>query len=70
MKAYEHDTATNEITSREMSGDEVSQYEREKDAYLAITAEMALLATERAAAKQAVLDKLGLTADEVTALLG
>jgi hypothetical protein len=61
-----HDLATGEIIDREMTDDEYAQhqldtahFEQEQAAQVA-----------KDAAKQAVLDKLGLTADEVAALLG
>lgn len=60
-----HNVETGEITEREMSADEITQSEKDK-AY-AKAWDDKLVAKE--AAKQAVLDKLGLTADEVAALL-
>ena len=62
----EHNTATGEIIERELNGDELAQHE----AYLA---EQETKKAEQAAkdiAKQAVLDKLGLSAEEIAALLG
>lgn len=51
---------------REMNEAELAQYEIDK----AHTAEQAKTAAAKAAARQAVLDKLGLTQDEAKALLG
>jgi hypothetical protein len=60
-----HDLSTGEITEREMTDEELAQLQAD-------LVEQALRDAEQAskdAARQAVLDKLGLTADEVTALL-
>jgi hypothetical protein len=54
----------NEI--REMTDDEHAQHKLDLAAWKAETDAQA----EKAAARQAVLDKLGLTADEASALLG
>ena len=62
----ELDAQTNEIIERELNAAEKTQ--RTKD--LAKHAALAEAKLERAAARQAVLDKLGLTADEAQALLG
>jgi hypothetical protein len=61
-----HNLLTGEITEREMTDDELAQIEADKTETAARLAEEA----EKAAARQAVLDKLGLSADEVAALLG
>ena len=61
-----HDTATDTITDREMTADELAQYELDQAEAEARTAAEAA----KAAARQAVLDKLGLTANEAAALLG
>ena len=50
-------------TERDMTEAEIAQYNKD---IVDANAEQAT----KAAARQAVLDKLGLTADEVTALLG
>ena len=49
--------------SREMTDNELAQYEKDQ-------IEIANQLATKAAARQAVLDKLGLTQDEVQALLG
>jgi adenylylsulfate kinase-like enzyme len=51
---------------REMTDTELAQHELDK----VEAAERAAAQASRAAARQAVLDKLGLTADEAAALLG
>jgi hypothetical protein len=57
-------------TEREATKDEIAYYAQwEKDAQEHRKAQADAQA-ERAAARQAVLDKLGLTADEAAALLG
>jgi len=61
-----HDTATNIVTDREMTDAEFVQYQANK----AETQAQTEAAEARSAARQAVLDKLGLTADEAAALLG
>lgn len=61
-----HNVETGEIIEREMTAEEIAQHKIDEE-------NSKLRATELAAknaAKQAVLDKLGLTADEVAALLG
>ena len=61
-----HDVATGEIVVREMNADELAQLEKDKkQAQLDAQAQ-----TAKQAARQAVLDKLKLTADEANALLG
>lgn len=61
-----HNTQTNEVIDREMNDDEFAQYEADKAERAAKQAE----ADAKAAEKQAILDRLGLTADEVKLLLG
>jgi len=61
-----HDTATNIVTDREMTDDEFVQYEADK----AKAQAQADAQAAKAEARQAVLDKLGLTADEAAALFG
>lgn len=66
MKIIEANVETGEIIEREMNADELAQWE-------ANNAQLELEAAELAAkeaARQAVLEKLGLTADEAAALLG
>jgi hypothetical protein len=60
-----HNAATGEIETREMNAAELKQYEKDaKAAAIKATQEAAKIAE-----KAAVLAKLGLTADEMTALL-
>lgn len=61
-----HDVTTGEIVLREMTTDEVEQLKKDKKQ----TQLDAATQTAKQAARQAVLDKLGLTADEASALLG
>lgn len=56
---------TNEIILRDYTDDEMAQVEADK----LIAAEKAAAAAIKEAEKQAVLEKLGLTADEIQALL-
>lgn len=60
-----HDIATNEVIDREMTDEEFSAYKAEQ----AEQAERDAQEATKAAARQAVLDKLGLTAEEAAALL-
>ena len=62
----ELDAITGEVVTRDYTEAEAAQ--RTKD--LAKHAALKEAEAERAAARQAVLDKLGLTADEVAALFG
>jgi hypothetical protein len=61
-----HNTETNEVIDREMTDDEFSAYEADKAAQAAKQAELEAKAT----ARQAVLDRLGLTAEEAALILG
>jgi len=61
-----HDLATDEVIDREMNDDEFAQYEADKTERAAKQAE----ADAKAAEKQALLDRLGITADEAKLLLG
>ena len=61
-----HNTESDEIIDREMTAAEFKKYEADQTAWAASEAE----AEARAAQRQAILDKLGLTADEARLLLG
>jgi hypothetical protein len=61
-----HDLATNEIIDREMNDDEFAQYEADKADRATKQAE----ADAKEAERQAILDRLGLTADEAKLILG
>jgi len=65
-----HDVATGEIVLREMNADEIAQLEKDKTQTVKDAAATAKADSDKAAARQAILDKLGLTADEANALLG
>jgi len=60
-----HDLSTGEIVEREMTDDELAQLQAD----LAKQAQHETEQATKAAARQAVLDKLGLTAEEIAALL-
>jgi hypothetical protein len=66
MKITEHNVTTGEVIEREMTADEIAQRETDEVQSQQSAADQAA----KAAARQAVLDKLGLSADEVAALLG
>ena len=61
-----HNATTGEVIEREMTDDELAQSQADTLAY----EKWQKVAEAKEAAKQAVLAKLGLTADEVAALLG
>ncbi len=61
-----HDIETGEIIEREMTNAEFKQYEADQAAEIARQAEI----ETKAAEKQALLDRLGITADEAKLLLG
>lgn len=61
-----HNVTTNEIVEREMNAEELAQLEIDKAKAEAEAARQA----EAEAARQALLDKLGITADEAKLLLG
>ncbi|NBW16586.1 MAG: hypothetical protein EBR82_52270 [Caulobacteraceae bacterium] len=61
-----HDVLTGEIITRDFNAAELAQLEADK----AQAIKDAAAIKARQAARQAVLDKLGLTADEISALFG
>ena len=60
-----HDVETNEVIDREMDDAEFAQYEADQAAKAAQAAELAAKDAE----KEALLARLGITADEATLLL-
>jgi hypothetical protein len=60
-----HDTETNEIIDREMNDIEFAAYKKDQEEIAAAKAE----AEAKAEAKAALLDKLGITAEEAKLLL-
>jgi hypothetical protein len=61
-----HDLATNEVIDREMTAAEFKQYETDQKAEATAKLEIETKAT----AKAAILDRIGLTADELKTILG
>jgi hypothetical protein len=61
-----HNIETDEIIDREMTDAEFAQYEADQIAIMQRKAEV----EAKAAEKQALLDRLGITADEAKLLLG
>jgi phosphopantetheinyl transferase (holo-ACP synthase) len=61
-----HNIETGEIVEREMNTEELAQWEADQEAAQAAAAE----AADKEAARQALLEKLGITADEAKLLLG
>ena len=60
-----HNTETNEVIDREMTKAEFDAYKADQEA----TAAQEAAKADKAAVKQAILDKLGITADEAKLLL-
>ena len=61
-----HNTETNEVIDREMNDDEFAQYQADKEKAAQVKAE----AEAKETAKAAILDRIGLTADELKMILG
>jgi len=61
-----HNAETNEVIDREMTDYEFAQYEADK----AADADKKTEAEAKATARQAILDRLGLTAEEAALILG
>jgi len=61
-----HNTETNEVIDREMTDQEFAQYKINQIADAARLAE----AADKTAARQAILDRLGLTEEEAQLILG
>jgi hypothetical protein len=61
-----HNSQTDEVIDREMNDDEFAQYQADKAAEIASKAE----AEAKEIAKAAILDRIGLTADELKTILG
>jgi hypothetical protein len=61
-----HNTETNEVIDREMTDDEFANYQTEQIERAAKKAEEEAKAT----ARQAILDRLGISAEEAQLLLG
>ena len=64
------DCVTGETTNIDLTADEIAQHEADEAQAVKDAAAKAKADADKQAARQAVLDKLGLTANEVTALLG
>ena len=61
-----HNTETDEVIDREMTAAEFKTYEADQASYAAEKAE----AEAKETAKAAILDRIGLTADELKTILG
>jgi hypothetical protein len=66
MKILEHNVETNEVIERDMTAAELAQYEIDQ----AETAARIATQEEKAAARQAVLNRLGLTEEEAQLIIG
>ena len=65
-----HNALTGEIITRDYNESELVQHEADTAQAIRQRADKAKADATKAAARQAVLEKLGLTVDEVAALLG
>jgi hypothetical protein len=61
-----HNLETDEVIDREMNNDEFARYEEDQAAYAIAKAEF----EAKQIAKAAILDRIGLTADELKTILG
>ena len=61
-----HNVETDEVIDREMNDAEFAQYQVDQAAQVAVKAE----AEAKETAKAAILDRIGLTADELKTILG
>jgi hypothetical protein len=66
MQIKIHNSETGEVIERDMTPDELIEWEADQ----VLVASQEAETKAKAEARKAVLDKLGLTADEVAALLG
>ena len=64
-----HDAITSEIVTRDYNADELAQHEADKAQAKKEATAKAKADTAKAAARQAVLDRLGITNDELLAIL-
>ena len=65
-----HNVATGETITRDFTANEIAEFEADKAKTDKDAADKTKADADKQAARQAVLGKLGLTANEVTALLG
>ena len=66
----EFDNATGEVVVRDMTTSEQEQFDKDLTNWAKFRADQAKANTAKATAKAALLDKLGITADEAALLLG
>jgi hypothetical protein len=66
MKTFEHNVSTGKIIERDLTAQELKQIEIDAKSELAIKQQMA----DKALEKAALLERLGITADEAKLLLG
>jgi hypothetical protein len=70
MFIKEHNVETGEVIEREMTVEEIEQFESDKAEAVAKAKAEATKAEAKAEAKAALLEKLGITEDEARLLLG
>ena len=69
-QATTYDCVTGKTVTRDFTANEIAEFEADKAKTDKDAADKTKADADKQAARQAVLDKLGLTANEVTALLG
>ena len=69
-KKNEHDVATGKIIVRDMTVEELAQYEKDSAKWAKLEADQKKIDIEKAVARLALLDRLGLTEQEAQLLLG
>lgn len=70
MHRIEHNVETGKITEIDLTPEEIAAYEKEaQELSVKVAAEAEALAAKESA-RQAILDRLGLTAEEAALLLG
>jgi muconolactone delta-isomerase len=67
---YTHDVQANEVIVEDLTADEVKELKAREKEYKERTLALEAEAEAKAIAKAAILDRLGLTADEAKLLLG
>lgn len=69
MIRIEHNVETGEIKEIQLTPEEIQAYEKDAQETAAIIAQREADAASKAADRQAILDRLGITAEEATLLI-
>jgi hypothetical protein len=70
MIRIEHNVETGEIKEIELTAEEIADVQERQEKAEARNAQLQIEEAAKAAARQVILDRLGLTADEAALLLG